>query len=66
MQTKSQLINQATKFAEDIFDNQMLELLEKIKPLKGLHQQHRFTLITYIEANKKRLEDEQNKKEGEK
>lgn len=56
MHSKAQLVKQCKKIAEDNFDNQMLELLDVIKTTIKLHSQHKFTLLNYIEADKRRVE----------
>lgn len=50
MKSRSQLIKLATARAEELFDKQMLDHLETIKKLKGLHAQHRFMLVEYVEV----------------
>lgn len=53
--TNSKLIKLVTTIAEDLFDKQMLDILETINKTKKLHTQHKFIILEYYEANKKRL-----------
>jgi hypothetical protein len=55
MDSKAKLIKTATRYAEDSFDKQMLDLIETIKGNKKLHSQHRTMLIEYNEAHRRRL-----------
>lgn len=52
--TNAKLIKSVTVIAENLFDKQMLDVLEVVKKVKKLHSQHKFMLLEYYEANKKR------------
>ncbi len=43
-----------TKFAEDIFDKQMLDHLDVIKGTKGFHAQHKTMLLEYVYTHNKK------------
>ena len=58
MISRAKLIKQATTYAEDNFDKQMLDLIETVKAHGKLHAQHRTMLLEYCEAHRMRLEKE--------